>query len=331
MIHAGLRDVTPERIFPEVLILASRYDLACDYVVSRLRARGQSYLRLNSEDLAQWSLTLDPARVRLEGRCPMLSFSIGDEDLRGIWFRRPVFLRECGSTPRSAQDQFSRAQWASFVRSCMMFEGCRWMNHPTCTFRAENKAVQLTTAAKIGLKIPATAITNSADALESVSAGAKEVAVKGLDTVILREDDFETFGYTSLVPIDEVLSSELTATPLIIQQALTNKLDLRVTVVDQEVFCASITEDGKWINGDWRLRKGKVSFKAFDLPAAISSMCVDLTQRLGLSFGAIDLALRESDYYFLEVNPTGEWAWLVRDVGFEIDDAIARYLIWQTK
>jgi hypothetical protein len=37
---------------PEVLILASRFDFTCDYVVAALRKRGVSYLRLNSEDLS---------------------------------------------------------------------------------------------------------------------------------------------------------------------------------------------------------------------------------------------------------------------------------------
>jgi glutathione synthase/RimK-type ligase-like ATP-grasp enzyme len=31
---------------------------------------------------------------------------------------------------------------------------------------------------------------------------------------------------------------------------------------------------------------------------------------LGLTYAAIDLALSNGEYWFIEVNPTGEWGWL---------------------
>ena len=47
---------------------------------------------------------------------------------------------------------------------------------------------------------------------------------------------------------------------------------------------------------------------------------------LGLTFGGIDLALCGDEFYFIEVNPTGEWGWLVKTAGHEIHKAIADYL-----
>ena len=47
-------------IHPLVLILGSRFDLTCDYVVSALRELDCSYLRLNSEDLPEIEICLDP-------------------------------------------------------------------------------------------------------------------------------------------------------------------------------------------------------------------------------------------------------------------------------
>ena len=47
----------------------------------------------------------------------------------------------------------------------------------------------------------------------------------------------------------------------------------------------------------------------------------------GLVFGAIDLALQDGKYYFLEINPTGEWGWLVDQAGLPIDEAIAEALL----
>ena len=46
---------------------------------------------------------------------------------------------------------------------------------------------------------------------------------------------------------------------------------------------------------------------------------------LGLEFGAIDLALQDDVYYFLEINPTGEWGWLM-GAELPIAEALARVL-----
>ncbi len=40
----------------------------------------------------------------------------------------------------------------------------------------------------------------------------------------------------------------------------------------------------------------------------------------------MDLILHNGIYYFIEVNPTGEWAWLVNKTGLRIDKAICDYL-----
>ena len=58
------------------------------------------------------------------------------------------------------------------------------------------------------------------------------------------------------------------------------------------------------------------------LPREIERKCVSVVRNLGLVFGGVDLALVGDSYVFLEVNPTGEWAWLVDAAGLRIDKAI---------
>ena len=91
-----------------------------------------------------------------------------------------------------------------------------------------------------------------------------------------------------------------------------------MTVVEDEWWCASVTERGSGIAGDWRLKQSNVLFSEFALPQAVGVRCVELTRRLGLSFSAIDLALSDDRFFFLEVNPTGEWAWLQEEAQFPI-------------
>lgn len=311
---------------PRVLILASRYDLTCDYVVSALHSLNVPFFRLNTEDLPLFELYLDPVAPLLRGISSELTFEICGEQLAAVYFRQPTFLREASLYGRSAEEQFQRAQWASFMRNLMVFDQCLWINHPALTYEAEHKAVQLRMAAEIGFDIPWTSISNSAGPVEWVADTSGWIAVKGLDTVLVRDGNKESFGYTNLLRPGQISRHELRSAPMILQEGLQQKVDLRVTVVGNLTWCASVKVSGQPITGDWRLAKTDAEFADTDLPLTIADRCISLVRRLGLNFGAIDLALTQDRYYFLEINPTGEWAWLQAGLGFPIAAAIAQLL-----
>ena len=316
-----------KRIEPRVLLLASRFDLACDYVVSHLRRQRASYFRLNTEDFDQFAIVAFPDEPSMLLLTESLEIHLKQPQLKAIYFRRGVYPREAFTSQHTPDEQLIRTHRSAFMRSFMVFDSCQWMNHPAATYKAEHKAVQLATAKRIGFAVPRTVITNHASGITAVAQGDQTVAIKGIDTVLVRQDDFETFGYTSLLETKAAEQAHLSSAPLVAQQALTEKLDLRVTVVGDEVFCSSVTRQGQPIRGDWRLAKEGATFQQYELPVEIATKCVQLTQTLGLVFGAIDLAVQDGTYYFLEINPTGEWAWLVDQSNQPIDKAIANKLL----
>ena len=181
---------------PHVLLLASRYDLTCDYVVSQLRSKSVSYLRLNTEDLTDSVVDLDPVKRRLILEHCGRSYCVTPESLRSVFFRRPVFLRDYGDDHQSPGERFSRFQWAAFVRNLMLFEEAHWINNPVATYKAEHKAVQLSIAAHLGFAVPETRVTN-APTPDSLGDAYTQVALKGLDTVLLRAEGHEMFGFTT--------------------------------------------------------------------------------------------------------------------------------------
>ena len=310
---------------PQVLLLASRYDLTCDFVVARLRQRSISYLRLNTEDFSSSSVELDPVRRILIVERNSHRYVVTSQYLRSVLFRRPVFLRDYGEDSRSPIERFSQIQWMAFVRNLMIFREALWVNDPTATYKAEHKAVQLSVAASEGFSVPETRVTNSPHPY-LLGEAYDNVAVKGLDTVLLRAGGYEMFGFTTFESTQKLEPEAWRSAPATVQAALTNKLDIRVTVVGDRVFAAAITVGGKPIRDDWRVHKSSVQFNRFDLPVEIAERCSAVVRELGLVFGAIDLALCDNEYYFLEINPTGEWAWLVGSAGLPIDEAIVESL-----
>ncbi len=312
-------------LYPQILLLASRYDLTCDYVVSQLMRKSVPYLRINTEDLPTSTVELDPVLRRLMIEYGGRRYYVTPDSLRSVFFRRPVFLRDYGDEQRSPAERFSRLQWAAFIQNLMLFDEACWLNSPAATYRAEHKAVQLSVAAQLGFAVPETRVTNAPHS-ELLSTACSRVALKGLDTVLLRDDGLEIFGFTTLESSSALEPSGWRSAPGMIQAALSNKLDIRVTVVEDRVFAASISANGQPIDGDWRTHKLGAQFSAIELPEETAQRCRQLVKSLGLLFGGIDLALCNDEYYFLEVNPTGEWGWLVDAAELPIDAAIANTL-----
>jgi glutathione synthase/RimK-type ligase-like ATP-grasp enzyme len=53
-----------------------------------------------------------------------------------------------------------------------------------------------------------------------------------------------------------------------------------------------------------------------------------MMKEMGLYIGAIDMIKgKDGQYYFLEVNPQGEWGMLQKELGFPIAERIADNLI----
>ena len=308
---------------PHVLILSSRLDFSTDLVAVRLEDAGVPYVRLNREDLADHRLTLDPLRPELSIDGPSGTHRIGP-DLGSVWFRQPVFLRNTPGLALTPKEQLERSQWMGFLRGLCVFEDAAWMNSPIATYIAESKPYQLAAAAQCGFEVPETLATNDADRTREAFPNA--IAVKSLDTVLLRDGDDCLFTYTTLNPAIELHDSTVKDVPVLAQRALEPKCDLRVTVVGDEVFSVRILSRGEGIRGDWRRTpKQDLEFDDCELDPETTDRCRTLAQRLDLFFAAIDLIEHQEGTFFIEVNPTGEWGWLSND-NRAIDAAIATWL-----
>lgn len=183
------------------------------------------------------------------------------------------------------------------------------MNHPAETYKAETKPYQLLVAVRCGFAVPKTIVGN--DVKEAQKRFSAKLAIKSIDTVYLREKDDALFAYTSIIDATSISDENFHQVPLIAQEFLSPKTDIRATIVGTSVFAYRILVNGQAAPGDWRLhRREELTYEPFTLPSDVARRCVELCSRLNLSFGAIDLVDSEGKIVFVEINPTGEWAWL---------------------
>lgn len=309
---------------PAVLLLSSLYDFSTDELALGLASAEVPYLRLNREQLAEHRLSLDPLSRCLKVDGPAGTCEVGPK-LRSIWYRHPVFLRNPVAASLTPAEQLSRSQWQAFVHALTVFSDASWMNHPAATYQAESKPYQLSQAAHAGFLVPPSLIGNDATAIHKMFPG--PVAVKSVDSAVMREDGDSLFAYTWLGSSEDLDSVSLSNSPVIAQRAFADKVDWRVTVVGESISAVRVLTKGVGAVGDWRRSpRESLTYVETDLPPPVSAACYRLLQSLGLTFGAIDLIQDCDRFYFIEVNPTGEWGWLStpdRPIGTWIVDWLA--------
>jgi glutathione synthase/RimK-type ligase-like ATP-grasp enzyme len=309
----------------DYLIVSSTIDFSTDMVCYRLLEDNEKFYRLNRDEFLKHKIVVDLQNevmiISIDGE----EYEAQFEHLKGIFFRAPVFLRTQSKKELSVQEQLERNQWSSFLRNLIVFKNANWINNPVSTYRAENKIFQLCIAKEYGLAVPVTYISNCTDFnLESD----KKYIVKSLDTALFydMENNKEMFTYSNVVSGSELNEYDLTSAPIFIQEFLNPKIDCRVTYVQGKLFPVKILQNGKGMYGDWRMRKEELEYIPFQLPAYVENAIHKLMKKLELNFGGIDLAIVSGEYYFIEVNPTGEWGWLEVKTGTNISKTIKRAL-----
>lgn len=302
----------------KVLILSDSHDFTTDYISLELKKRGVSYLRLDRDLLNLFSINWDVISNEFIAKIDGRSYLIEDKALSGVYFRSPTYFRETFRRIESPENQLKNSQWLSLFRNLQVFSHAKWINSPSSTYHAENKVLQLRLAHLTGFLIPETVISNG-----NVFNGKNEnLIAKSIDTVLFDFGGEEAFCYSNMVTSQELSKYDNSMAPFILQDCIDDKVDIRVTVIGDALYASAIKLNDAGVKGDWRLYKKEVKFSAIELPKEIEKKCKDIVKACGLVFAGIDLMESKGKYYFVELNPTGEWAWLVDACGFAIPERI---------
>ena len=96
---------------PHVLIISNTHDYSTDHITYQLKNSGISYLRLDRDRFSLMDIKLLPAERKIYGNLNDINFNISPKNLRSIYFRGPIYLRDIYQPELSPDKQFSRSQW----------------------------------------------------------------------------------------------------------------------------------------------------------------------------------------------------------------------------
>jgi hypothetical protein len=192
-----------------------------------------------------------------------------------------------------------------------------------------NKLEQLEIAREVGLKIPVSIIGNSRRWLKESRLKALPVFItKSIQENVLYQG---TPGIHYDLKVHEVEMKEMNESffPSLFQEGIQKSLEIRTFYLDGSFYsiamllCAS---DQRVV--DYRLATNSIRYASYQLPEAIETALGKLMKRTGLTSGSIDLILAgNGDYYFLEVNSTGQIGWVSDFGNYCLEEKIAQYLL----
>jgi glutathione synthase/RimK-type ligase-like ATP-grasp enzyme len=251
------------------------------------------------------------------------------DDVTSVWYRRrptPTISSEFEESQRT----FALGELRDLVDGILPNPDVRWLDYPANVWRAERKLAQLDVAARAGLRIPDTLVSTRAEDLRSFLRAHGQVVCKPIYRGLFRSRSGARVAYTRLISGTELEKLESHERfPILLQRYVQKTADLRITVVGNSIFGAEIRVAGEIV--DWRIPGIDLEYRAVDVPIGLRTQCHAVLRGFGLRFGAFDFAVsKDGQPYFLEVNAVGEWAWLDKELGTDIREAIIEQL-WTTR
>lgn len=298
-----------------VAVFTEQFDVTADAVIVELNQRGVPVFRCDPADY--------PADVSLAarfgsgwtGQLRTRTHTLALSDVACAWWRRPGRIT---FTPGCTESKWLEREANAGLRGVL--STLSWLNHPKDICAAEHKPVQLMTAGKVGLRVPPTLITNDPCEAREFAKLNDPLIYKPLTSGILSDG---RVIYAS--PVDsETIDESVRATTHVFQAWVPKAYELRITVVDGEMFVARIDANSDSGRRDWRSDYENLSYRAFGIPGDVADKIRRFMQIMRLRFAAVDMVVApEGEHVFLEANPNGQWSWIEDETGLPIAAAIA--------
>lgn len=331
----------------QIVIVTNMDDLHTDDVILLLQERGHEVVRLNTNDIplsTTLSLTFGDKSSAWKGSIAIHTNGrvIDLEQVRSVWWRRPQRF----GLPLDLSEQeraFANDELDHALRSVWASLDCYWISRPDAIRAATWKGNQLQRAAQLGLEVPRTLLTSDPEAVRTFyeQCGGQIVFKVMTDPFLgapklaqthpegLPEQPFITT--TTLITASELARLDsVRLVPCLFQQYIPKRLELRVTVIGDDIFAAEIhSQEHEQARLDWRNYTLDISYRKATLPQDIADRCLTLVKSYGLNFSALDLILTpDGRYVFLESNPNGQFIFIEKMVPeLRMTEALASCLI----
>lgn len=189
-----------------------------------------------------------------------------------------------------------------------------------------NKISVLRFAREVGLSVPDTLVTNNRDTLHLFLSKNRNVickaAFENLPFIRIANSYFKQF--VEVLTEEDIAQIPQNFFPSFFQKAITKAYDVRVFYLNGKCYSMAIFSQRVDFRADYTSHRN-VPLK---IPDQVEAKVDTLMKLLGLNTGSIDFVKSSEDgfFYFLEVNPNGQFSMVSSPCNYYIERDIAKFL-----
>lgn len=293
-----------------------------------------NFIRLNGEDLIN-----DGVSLSLVERHTLLEDSLRKVNV--LWFRGLLhhrnYLKPVNENLKSTNDNLNelyfRLRMELFRFTSVYFEQLENVYQiPKFRSLRINKYLVLQKANNLGLEVPASLITNSKrELLQFIDVYSKVITKPLYETLYFDLDKKVVLFKYELVDSNKLKAYSERFFISFFQEYINKEIEIRTFFLNEDFYSMAIFSQLD--------QKTKVDFRnynnskpnrtvPYNLPKEIIDKLKALMSILELNTGSIDLIkAKDGKYYFLEVNPTGQFGMTSFPCNFYLEKKIAKFLI----
>lgn len=293
----------------KILVVTCSYDRTVDYILAKYKSDFE-FFRFNVDRFAEYKIVISESYWEISQG----SYTINQEEVLSIYYRKPAF-----PDTHDFDMEFRRlihSDILSVVEGIVNSFNGIVLTKPCILRKTENKIFQLLYAQNnkilmsnsfIGNNIGFNQIDNPRIIMPiSIGKILKDGEVSIIQTNIMHENDqYDDLGLT----------------PIYVQKYVKKKYEVRLTVAGDDFYAVKIVSDNSvdWRDGD------KNTYELIETPPEIKKTIRKLLFDFNLQFGAIDYIVDPDDnWFFLEINPNGQWQWLESALNLTISESIRK-------
>ncbi|MDT8412926.1 MAG: grasp-with-spasm system ATP-grasp peptide maturase [Vicingaceae bacterium] len=322
-----------------ILILSNEEnEMTTNEVIDWLEFYNQDYCRLNSNDLETVELSLSITNS-YKNKVDNSEIEILFKNANVIWYRRWYkpskipFMSDASNISIINFDKHMSNEMTNTSHSLFTSFNTthkKWVDYPLNTNLKKTDVIKL--AEEIGLNVPPTIITNSKIGVEKFMEFHKELITKPITEVLFLE--YKKYSFISLTKVISNENIDLLPDkflPSLFQKNILKRYEIRTFFLNNTFYSMAIfSQKNKKTQNDFRdydtsKPNRTVSYK---LPIYVENKLIILMKKLNLTNASIDLiySTEDNNYYFLEVNPRGQFGMVSKPCNYYLEKKVANYL-----
>jgi ATP-GRASP peptide maturase of grasp-with-spasm system len=307
-----------------ILIISNSNDLSTTTVIEWLNFFNKKWIRVNNEDYVGVNFLGSDIEFNVNSSKFKLS------EITSCWYRRGflnlkfIIKNEIKQFQDFNDIEARRIEQYIYYKLSLLRKINYYSNSNV------NKLIVSDIARSLEIKTPNDYLISSKNELKKIMViNNQNLITKSIwGNPIHRFENFTLFNYTQKVEFEKIEKSSFAVS--LVQNYIDKKYELRIFYLEKKTYAMAIfSQNDTKTTVDFRnYNKVKPNRSVpFKLPFIIEQKLIKLMNKLDLNCGSIDMIVdKNNEYYFLEVNPIGQYGMVSDPCNYELDRIIAKYL-----